>query len=546
MMTKFSFRPGSRFTTRCSRLVVFVSIFFGTGHLFGQGPELRRLFPAGIQRGQSIEVRALGNAPTWPVQVWSESSDIVWEPQAEKGVFRVTATPTSRLGLHRVRFFDADGATSVLKFMVGSILEANEVEPNDETKNASVNAAASILWNGVLEKRGDVDVFAFDAKAGQTIVASLVGQQQLRSPMDACLQVLSSRGNVLAENHDAIGLDPMLAFTVPKDGQYFIRTFAFPEAPDSSIGYSGGDNYVYRLTLTTQGFIRGARPLSISQQQPTPIELLGWNMGDSMRALTIPPPSNLLPTQWTLDGFANYIELPVSTNPVVAETRSPENNSQSIPIPCSVTGCVSSEKEIDRYRFNAPKDTRLSIRAASRTLGFPTDVVLRVLDAAGTQLARDDDSNGGIDASLIWQSPADADYQLEISDLYGYGGFDYLYRVELETPVPEVKLRVETDSFKGAVNAAIEVPVSIDRLHGFSSPLKVSVSGLPPTAKCEPVTSAADGDTSKAVKLLITASEKFSGPITIQAMVEDASGITRQAELTTDNALKTFWLSIRP
>ncbi len=545
MMTKFSFHLASRLTTRSSLLVLLVSIFFGTGHLFGQGPDLRRLFPAGVQRGQSIEVRALGNAPMWPVQVWSESSDIVWEPQAEKGVFRVTATPTSRLGLHRLRFFDADGATSVLKFMVGSIPEANEVEPNDETKNASANAAMSILWNGVLEKRGDVDVFAFDAKAGQTIVASLVGQQQLRSPMDACLQVLSSRGNVLAENHDAIGLDPMLAFTVPKDGQYFLRTFAFPESPDSSIGYSGGDNYVYRLTLTTQGFIRGARPLSISQQQPTPIELLGWNMGDSMRALTIPPPSNLLPTQCTLDGFANYIELPVSTNPVVAETRSPENNSQSIPIPCSVTGCVSSEKEIDRYRFTASKDTRLTIRVASRTLGFPTDVVLRVLDAAGTQLARDDDSNGGIDASLTWQSPADGEYQLEVSDLYGYGGFDYLYRVDLETPVPEVKLQVDTDSFKGAVNAAIEVPVSIDRLNGFSSPLKVSVMGLPPSAKCEPVTSAAEGETSKAIKLVITGSEKFSGPITIEAIAEDVPAAPQPASLRTDADVHVFWLILQ-
>ena len=545
-MTKFSFHLGSRFTSRCSLLVLLVSIFFGTDHLLGQGPDLRRLFPAGVQRGQSIEVRALGNAPTWPVQVWSDTSDIVWEPQTEKGVFRVTATPTRRLGLHRVRFFDADGATSVLKFMVGSIPEANEVEPNDETKNASANAAMSILWNGVLEKRGDVDVFAFDAKAGQTIVASLVGQQQLRSPMDACLQILSSRGNVLVENHDGIGLDPMLAFTVPEDGQYFIRTFAFPESPDSSIGYSGGDNYVYRLTVTTQGFIRGARPLTISQQQPTPIELLGWNITDSIRDQTIPPPSNSLPTQWTLDGFANYIELPVSTNPVVAETRSSENNSQSIPIPCSVTGCISSEKEIDRYRFTAPKDTRWSIRVASRTLGFPADVVLRVLDAAGTQLARDDDSNGGIDASLTWQSPAEGEYQLEVSDLYGYGGLDYLYRIDLETPVPEVKLRVETDSFKGAVKAVIEIPVSIERLNGFVSPLKVSVSGLPPSAKCEPVISAAEGETSKSVKLLITGSEKFSGPITIQALVEDASGITRHTTPTTDEALQIFWLSIRP
>ena len=92
---------------------------------------------------------------------------------------------------------------------------------------------------------------------------------------------------VAAQNHDAIGLDPQLAFTAPRDGQYLVRLFAFPSEPDSSIRFAGGDSYLYRLTLTTGGFLDHALPLAVGPEAGS-VRLGGWNLPAELAVLSVP------------------------------------------------------------------------------------------------------------------------------------------------------------------------------------------------------------------------------------------------------------------
>ena len=52
------------------------------------------------------------------------------------------------------------------------------------------------------------------------------------SPMDAVLQIVDARGTVMSQNDDDLRLDPRVTFTAPDDGTWFVRTFAFPAAPE--------------------------------------------------------------------------------------------------------------------------------------------------------------------------------------------------------------------------------------------------------------------------------------------------------------------------
>src|SRR5205807_4906923 len=110
-------------------------------------------------------------------------------------------------------------------------------EPNDDPRQAQVLAGSQVTVNGQLGKPGDVDVFALALRKGQTLVASLEANRTLKSPMDAVLQVLSADGFVLEQNNDYHGLDPQIAFAVPRDGRYLVRTFAFPAVPDASVKF---------------------------------------------------------------------------------------------------------------------------------------------------------------------------------------------------------------------------------------------------------------------------------------------------------------------
>ena len=117
-----------------------------------------------------------------------------------------------------------------------------------------------------------MDGFAVNLSRGQTLVASVEAARHLGSPMDAVLQVVSTDGFVLAQNDDDVGRDPRIVFEAPAAGTYIVRLFAFPATPDSSIRFAGGSAFVYRLTLTTGGFLDYAFPLAVGRDGPRIVE----------------------------------------------------------------------------------------------------------------------------------------------------------------------------------------------------------------------------------------------------------------------------------
>ena len=249
-------------------------------------PSVTYLYPAGAQRGVTAEVTAAGTFDKWPVKVWAGGKGVTVEPGKDKGKLSVTAAADAVPGVYWLRAYNDDGASTLRPFVVGTLPEVAEKEPNDEPGKAQVIDRSAVV-NGRLEKPGDVDCFAVTLRKGQTLVASLEAHHTLRSPMDGVLQVLSADGFVLDQNNDVHGLDPQLAFTAPKDGTFVVRVFAFPATPDSSIRFSGAETYVYRLTLTTGGFADYAMPLAVPRADPGEVEVIGWNVPDAARRLRV-------------------------------------------------------------------------------------------------------------------------------------------------------------------------------------------------------------------------------------------------------------------
>ena len=512
-------------------------------------PSLKRIFPAGGQRGATVEVAALGEAPTWPVQVWCDDPGIRWEPLADKGKFRVSVASDVALGAHAFRFYDADNATAAMRFQVGQIAEINEVEPNEALDKAQVVSELPKLINGVLEKRSEVDTFAVDLAEGQTLIAAVDAQRHLRSPLDATLQIVSSRGSVLAQNLDTVGLDPRIDFVAPRAGRYFVRIFGFPETPDSSINFAGGENFVYRLTLAHAGYIYAARPLAVSSTQSTQVELFCLHMPVMSASVNVPADAQKSSWSVTTDKAVNALSLPVVALPLVKEqSHGGEAAVQVVAVPCSITGTLDKPRQVDRYRFTAKKDSKLRFELHSRDLGFATDGVIAIVDADGKQLSREDDVRKDVDAKAIWQPPADGEYTLEVSDAFGFGSAECFYRVDIQPVTADVALSFKVDYYPGKVkeNKPIEIAVTIDRQDGFAHPLRISAEGLPDSVKCPVVVSEKEGATAKEVTLKLTASAPFSGPIRIVGRVESDSSFQRIATASGDPLVKDIFLTIKP
>lgn len=107
-----------------------------------------------------------------------------------------------------------------------------------------------VIINGSIGQPGDWDVFRFEGRAGQEIVAE-VRARRLGSPLDSVLKLIDVDGKPLAVNDDfedkACGLethhaDSYLRVTLPADGTYYVCI--------GDTQCKGGDEYAYRLRLS--------------------------------------------------------------------------------------------------------------------------------------------------------------------------------------------------------------------------------------------------------------------------------------------------------
>jgi hypothetical protein len=134
-------------------------------------------------------------------------------------------------------------------FAVDTLPEQNEREPNDSNPTAQ-HITLPVIINGKIGRTADADIFTFDAKAGDEIVAD-VHARRLASPLDSILKLTAADGRQIAFNDDcedkACGLsthhaDSYLRAKIPHDGTYYLHL--------TDAQQKGGDDFAYRLRIS--------------------------------------------------------------------------------------------------------------------------------------------------------------------------------------------------------------------------------------------------------------------------------------------------------
>jgi len=482
-------------------------------------PEVRYLFPPGGERGQTIELTAAGKFPKWPVTCSVDRPGLVVQPQEKSGILSVRVAADAATGVYWVRLSDDSGAAAPQPFVVGTLPELAEVEPNDTLATAQPSGndsapARAVVVNGRLNKGGDVDLYAVLAEAGQTLVADLDAHALLGSPIDTVLQLVSPAGFVYAQNDDQRGLDPRLAVKVPESGRWRVRVFGFPAVADQSIGLAGNDAFLYRLTLSTGPVVDYTLPLALSRDGTQSIELHGWNLPPELARHNVT--SSAASEYWVehaeLSGMlrvpivehASVVALPTDGDPA-ADGADAHSINLPIMLPTTVSGRIANRRQRDVFKFSAKQGEVVFAKVESRTLGFELDPVLELLDGTGKQLLRVDDIGESRDAELTHAVSGDGEYQLVVSDLHAAAGERFVYRLMVQRGVPNFGLSLDAHQLVVALGATVELPVIIDRRHGHNEPISVSIEGLPEGVTAEPVVSRGDDDSAKKVTLKVTA-----------------------------------------
>jgi hypothetical protein len=546
--------------------LTFVALLLMAEAASAAPPTLSRVFPPGGQRGAKVVVTCVGTF-SWPVKVWSPGVETVVTKDNGKVELSIPADlPTDRIWL---RLHNAEGASAAVPFLIGSLPEAKEKEPNNAPSTAQQIAASGVTVSGVLEKTGDVDAFAVPLEAGQTLVAAVDANSRLGSPIDAILQVASADGTVLAENHDDIGLDPRLAFTATKSAVHLVRIFAFPAMPDSAIALRGGPDCVYRLTVTTGPFVTHAVPLAAHVAEPGSAQVRGWNLPTDAKLTVAPlggarlaehaecealtrlgnsPASRLgfaFSPQWGGAARVRLVPHPVMTDLAQTSSKSP----LSLTLPTVVTGHLQT-RQPDEFRLPLKKGQRALLSVEARSLDFPLDPMLKLLDPAGKLLAEVDDAPRSTrDAAIAQAAAQDGDYRLIVSDRHGQGGERYFYRLTARIEEPDFDLSAASDAIVVTPGKPTELTINVRRVAAGSGigRIRIAAVDLPSGLTAPPVVSEPTGPTAAKVTLtLTTTGPAFSGTIRIAGTATQPTEIRRfvRTPVNLEASLETIWLTV--
>ena len=450
---------------RLSALACFAA--FATLVCLAEKPNLENLYPTAAARGQTNTISLAGKFEPWPPKFWCSTAGVEATFSTNKNKVDLVVSAEAKAGSCLVRFYNDEGASDPVIFVVSEKAQLADTEPNNHFSKPQVLTNLPTTINGRLDKNSDVDSFAFSIKAGQWLDAK-IESHTLMSKIDGVLRLITTNGYQLAWNHDFSSFDPRIIWQAPYDQIVVLQVFGFLYPANSEIALSGGNGGVYQLSINTDS--------------DAPTEL----------------------------------RMPLNEGAALSLTNSTK-----------VVGAICPAGDEDNFAIQLKKDDSLEVRVDASDFGSDLDPWVKITDSAGKELARNDDAEGSRDAVLEWKAAVDGEFNVVVGSLTHRGDENWRYRLQVAKSVPEFSATVEANSFVLESNGTNEVKVGTKRLRGFTNELSVAIERLPEGLIVEPVK--VDPKANEATLKLITKDAAgFNAPIKI-LVKDEVSGEQRPA-----------------
>lgn len=394
---------------------------------------------------------------------------------AEKVSVQLTIGTDAALGRRELRVFRDGRLSEPLAFYIGDYPEHTEAD------GPEIQQALPVVINGQILP-SEKDQFTFKARKGDQLVAACLARELIPHLADAVpgwfqavMTLYDDDGNEVAYADDyEFNPDPTLCFYIPANGSYTL------EINDSI--FRGRQDFVYRITLGEVPFVTSIFPLGGTHGEKTNVKLEGQNLKTTQ--ITVLNESRIGAINNT--PLAYSVPFAQSTLPEQFEAEPNEDAEQAMPVLQGTIINGKIEKPGDRDVFSIPlgKDDELLAEVTARRLNSPLDSVLMITDAAGQQLAFNNDyedrSLGRVthhaDARLIFRAPKTGSYFLHLGDIQNGGGSDYAYRLDLSTPGPDYELRVVPANLNAAPGSSARLTVYALRKDGFNGAIELTLN----------------------------------------------------------------------
>ena len=420
----------------------------------------------------------------------------------EMVTLQITLAPNAAIGARELRLATERGLSNPLVFGIGQLPEFRKPEakteeelrgrnePRGAVPATEMNITLPAIVNGQILP-GGVDRYRFPARHGQQVVVVASARQLIPYLADAVpgwfqatLAIFDAQGHELDyADHFRFQPDPVLYCEIPKDGNYVV------EIRDSL--YRGREDFVYRLALGELPFITGIFPLGVQTGQTATVSLRGGNL--PVRQLTFDA-TDKSPGTYPLvvrnaEWISNVMPVIVDELPECLEKEPNDKpaTAQPVALPVIINGRIDPPGDWDVFRFDGQAGQKIIAEIRARRLNSPLDSVLKLTDAAGNQLAFNDDfedKGAGLtthhaDSYLTATLPAAGTYYIMLGDTQHKGGPDYTYRLRLSAPQPDFELRVVPASVNARPGGSAPITVYALRRDGCTNPITIALKNAP-------------------------------------------------------------------
>ena len=487
-------------------------------------------------------------------------------PRPKPNSFKISIPADLPPGTYEVRSSGYFGLSTARPFLV---LPKNAIEIREEGDHSELAIAMPLaIETGVFGNVDNrkIDWYKIPVKKGERLIIQMWAER-LDSKADGMLAIYDAAGNELERNREYFGRDPLVDFTPPTDGDYYISV--------SDILYRGDTNHFYRLIASRAPHIDFVFPPAGQPGTKTRFTIFGRNLpGGSLGSNTIIDGKTLetmevelqvpqksdsprtfnsdFPRRALLPGFeyrigkSNATRIGYASAPVVVEN--PKIDKQKITVPTEIAGHFDQPGDADTFRFTAKKDTTYWLQPISDQMASMADPYIMVekitKDDKGmetlTKVADIDDpvsffstdnrnatNLDTLDAAVSFTADQDGDYQITLINQLAGGGPSHLYRLAVRPAQHDFQVitateRVLADGRNGYPAApllrrkgSLAYRVLAPREDGFDGDITITANGLPKGVTSQPLILSGKSDRGFLVVKADANAPAWAGPIKI-------------------------------
>ena len=473
-------------------------------------PMVTHVSPVAVQRGTTAEVTvecrtsSLAGAYKVLTEGTGVSAEVVPLKDAPKAdpkapvpnvpscKLKVTVAAGAALGVREFRIASALGISSLGQLVVVDAPVTAE-KPTPSTMAKPLPIAVPSVVCGRIKLAEAVDYYSFRARAGQQLTLEVICARiqdkihDLQKHADPLVAVYDPDGRELAAADDGYFADPVLTFTVPKDGEYRVAV--------RDAKYDGDPRWAYALSITDAPRAVYSFPLAVNPGKTAKALPVGSAAtAGTGWAVTAPGATGIHTVPLSLNGTeTNPVPVVVTALPLVEEREPNDTPKQAtrLALPGGANGRIGTKRDLDHFAFTATKGKAVRLEVFARRFGTPLtsrlDAQLDVMTPDGKIVASNDDLFGK-DPGLIFTPPADGELVVRVRDLNNKGGDGFVYYLECDFARPDFTLKCDPSKAMIGPGSRTAWYVQVTRANGFAGPVKVEVQGLPAGVAVNPLT----------------------------------------------------------